>query len=354
MTTHKKEIKINPELFIMRGSKRRNARRTAKVHTPRSLKAGSIKKALMRKIKSNHSRSRTASGNNGGSVYTDDILTSSLKYLDNISKNNDKIHVNLDVPEQISLNSPFTGNTRISTTGSVTPPPPPYGCLKGGNKTTYRQWKQTQKNKIGMGPPAETIQILSDPPDRTPLSTSMPAPTYAPHPDMHTNTVFTGGVAPFPPAPVIAAPVAAAPVIAAPVAAAPGVESTGTDLSGGELSRKMKLQEAKDRYKSKQKTVEKQYATFGKQKGGKKTAKKISVLIKDNKTLKKIEHEKNMLGGHAMPKVRSYLKNRGLLKAGTTAPDEVIKELYKNAYLAGDVHNKSSDVLLHNYMAQDD
>ena len=94
---------------------------------------------------------------------------------------------------------------------------------------------------------------------------------------------------------------------------------TGTDLSGGGLSRKMKLQEAKDRYKSKQKIAEKQYATFGKQKGGKnKTARKISVLIKDNKTLKKIEHEKNMLGGHAMPKVRSYLKQRGLIKAGTT------------------------------------
>jgi len=345
MTSNKKEIKINPDLFVMRGAKKRNARRTAKVHTPRSLKAGSIKKALMRKIKSNHSRSKTGQGGGGSPAYVDDLLTSSLKYLSNISSSNDMIPVNLDIPGQIAAEKASTDTTRISAHGSVTLPPPPYGCLKGGNKSTYRQWKQTQKNRVGMDPPTETIQILPGPP-----------------PDV----AFSGGGG----ASLVDVPVVPPPRISIPdalVSAADGAggagagaggggtSTRGAGMGGGDMPRKIKLQEAKDRYKSQQKTSEKQYATFGKHKGGKnKTAKKISVLIKDSKTLKKVEHEKNMLGGHAMPKVRTYLKNRGLIKVGTTAPDEVIKELYKNAYLAGDIHNKSSDVLLHNYMAGDE
>ena len=331
MTSNKKEIKINPDLFVMRGAKKRDARKTAKVSTPRSLKSGSIKKALMRKIKSNRSRTSPEQGSDDDPAYADDMLTSSLKYLDSISSSSN-VPVSLDIPAPVALGSgtghgsghSVPGMIRISTDGGITPPPPPYGCLKGGNKSTYRQWKQTQKNRDGMDPPTETIQILPGTP-----------PSLLRSGGESTHTGET-------------------PIASPPRISIPDIPPIAMG-DASEPSRKAKLQAARDRYKSQQKIAEKQYATFGKQKGGKnKTAKRISVLIKDNKTLKKIEHEKNMLGGHAMPKVRSYLKSRGLIKVGTTAPDEIIKELYKNAYLAGNIHNKNSDVLLHNYMAKED
>jgi len=307
MPANKKEIKINPELFIPAGSRKYNARRTAKATSQgRSLKAGSIKKALLRKIKSKGGTTDDSSANKEPDVYSDDVLNKSLQYLDDISKKRgnfsiapNQIYVNLDMPPEVQPMPPQSGRatTRISSHGPIVAPPPPYGCLKGGSKSTYRQWKQTQKNsKISgqpqMGDHIETIQIIPD--------------VSEPEPPPENNA-----------------------------------------------ERKEKLRRAQNLHKSKQ-VVEKQYATFGKQKGKNKTARKISVLIKDNKTLKKIEHEKNMLDKHEIAKVRTYLRNRGLLKVGSSAPDDILRELYRNAFLAGDINNKSTDVLLHNYMANEE
>ena len=306
MPTTKKEIKINPDLFIPSGARKYNARRTAKASSHSgSLKADSIKKALLRKIKSKRSYTdNISSAGKEPEIYSDDILRKSLSYLDNISKNTNntpvapnQIYVNLDMPVEINPIPPQGTTTRISSNSAVIAPPPPYGCLKNGNKSTYRQWKQTQKNTdpLQYGGSTETIQIF---------------------------------------------PNESIPELSGPAAV-------------NNSERRKKLEEAQNLHKSKQ-ISKKQYATFGRHKSGKnKTARKISVLIKDNKTLKKIEHEKNMLDKHELSKVRTYLRNRGLLKVGSNAPDDVLRELYRNAFLAGDVHNKSTDVLMHNYMAKE-
>ena len=307
MPANKKEIKINPDLFVPAGARRYNARRTAKAASQgRSLKAGSIKKALLRKIKSKGGAADTPGPNKEPDIYSDDVLSKSLQYLDDISRKRgnfstapNQIYVDLGMPPEVQATPPAGGadTTRISSAGAIVAPPPPYGCLKGGNKSTYRQWKQTQKNSKPFGQPQpggymETIQIIPD------VARPPPAPT-------------------------------------------------------DNAERKEKLRKAQNLHKSRQ-VVEKQYATFGKQKGKNKTARKISVLIKDNKTLKKIEHEKNMLDKHEIAKVRTYLRNRGLLKVGSSAPDDILRELYRNAFLAGDIHNKSTDVLMHNYMANEE
>ena len=63
-----------------------------------------------------------------------------------------------------------------------------------------------------------------------------------------------------------------------------------------------------------------------------------------------IEKIEKKLDKHTMTDIRNYLRTRKLYKIGSTAPDEVLREIYKNAYLTGNVENNSSETLVHNYL----
>ena len=78
--------------------------------------------------------------------------------------------------------------------------------------------------------------------------------------------------------------------------------------------------------------------------------KTISVLIKDRATRKTIDQEVNLLKKHEISKIKEYLRDRGLIKIGSHAPESVLRETYENAFLTGDVINTSKENLIHNYM----
>ena len=46
-----------------------------------------------------------------------------------------------------------------------------------------------------------------------------------------------------------------------------------------------------------------------------------------------------------------YLKKHNIIKTGSPAPDSILRKLYEDSYLAGDIYNKNSDYLLHNYIS---
>jgi hypothetical protein len=96
--------------------------------------------------------------------------------------------------------------------------------------------------------------------------------------------------------------------------------------------------------KPKQKLV-KSYATFGKTKKN-----KICVLIQSNDENLKIDHEKQILSNQEISDIRNYLINHGIIKYGSTAPEHILRDMYIDASIAGDIYNKSTDVLLHNYL----
>ena len=89
----------------------------------------------------------------------------------------------------------------------------------------------------------------------------------------------------------------------------------------------------------------KQYASFGKCKSN-----TVRVLIKDRETYAKIEKDKKKLDKRPMSEIREYLRTRRLYKIGSTAPDDVLRDIYKNAILTGNVENNNSDTLVHNYL----
>lgn len=77
---------------------------------------------------------------------------------------------------------------------------------------------------------------------------------------------------------------------------------------------------------------------------------RVAVLIK-NKTVKKIiEEKKRELKGKHLHAVKKKLRKRGLIRVGTPAPEDVIRKMFEDAEAAGDVYNRSPEVLLYNYL----
>tara|TARA_A100001015_G_scaffold126591_1_gene140275 strand:+ start:3667 stop:4593 length:927 start_codon:yes stop_codon:yes gene_type:complete len=108
------------------------------------------------------------------------------------------------------------------------------------------------------------------------------------------------------------------------------------------------LQQIKDIYKKCDKKITKKKTK--KYKLGKNN-RTISVLIHNNKTRKNIQNEINELKQTKMSEIKNDLKKKGLIKVGCIAPNNILRTMYENAVLCGDVVNKSSENLIHNYMS---
>lgn len=92
------------------------------------------------------------------------------------------------------------------------------------------------------------------------------------------------------------------------------------------------------------KTTTKRFIHLGKKNG------RVGVLIKNQKTRKKILKDTYTLKKRPLSKIKHYLRKHNLIKIGSTAPEHIIRSIYENSFLSGDVYNKNVDTLLHNYM----
>ena len=82
-----------------------------------------------------------------------------------------------------------------------------------------------------------------------------------------------------------------------------------------------------------------------------KKGKKVSVLIKNNTTRKKISEEHNKLKQTNIPDIKEYLRQKNFIKAGTRAPNDVLVKMYEDTKLSGDITNKNKENLLHNFLS---
>ena len=92
------------------------------------------------------------------------------------------------------------------------------------------------------------------------------------------------------------------------------------------------------------KTTTKRFIHLGKKNG------KVGVLIKNQKTRKKILKDTNTLKKRPLSKIKNYLRKHNLIKIGSTAPEHIVRNIYENSFLSGDIYNKNISTLLHNYM----
>jgi len=76
----------------------------------------------------------------------------------------------------------------------------------------------------------------------------------------------------------------------------------------------------------------------------------VGILIRDKNTRKNIIHAQKELKKKPINDVKNYLKHHGLIKVGSTAPNDVVRRIYECSVMSGEVFNNSKDVLLHNFV----
>ena len=111
--------------------------------------------------------------------------------------------------------------------------------------------------------------------------------------------------------------------------------------------RQQKLADLKKSHKKirqTKRTTKKSTYTLGK------TGGKVSVLIKNNATRRKIKREHGLLKQKPLNEIKKYLYDKNLIKIGSTAPNDVLRMLYEQSILAGDITNVEPATQLHNFM----
>ena len=77
--------------------------------------------------------------------------------------------------------------------------------------------------------------------------------------------------------------------------------------------------------------------------------KTISILIKNNKSRKKVEDKKTEHKKTNVSTIKNYLKKKNLIKYGSSAPSKLLREMYETSELCGGISNENKDVLIHNF-----
>jgi hypothetical protein len=81
-----------------------------------------------------------------------------------------------------------------------------------------------------------------------------------------------------------------------------------------------------------------------------KHGKTISILIKNNKTRKIIQNAQRELKNVPIHDVKNALIKNNLLKLGSTAPSNVLRTMFEESNMTGDITNTGGDTFMHNYM----
>ncbi len=338
----KKTISINPKLFEINKAGKSN--KSEKKKPKGIIKPNTLKRQLMQKIK-NHKKEKSEQHQKAGNkdedntddtkkISNDSDFDNAMKDLSSIVKSakdhkktlkkakmpttgvppllqgkNDGLTskpaspspvVSISLPESLSNRPNEVAKPTVTVTASPEKVAPPYGCLKGGTKPTYKTWKNT--NRSAPIAPANKITIV----DTEPMddSKSVGSFTYRQRRLQEIKNKMKAR------------------------------EENKVKATPGRTPKKLK------------KTIKNTY-TLGK------NGKSIKVLIKNSKTRKNNQIEKNIIEQTDAKDIKIYLKNQGLMSAGSNAPMDVMREIFVSSKLSGDIENKNSDVLLNNYFSTD-
>ena len=225
----------------------------------------------------------------------------------------------------------------VGTPNWSAPPPPSYSNLKtGGTKPTYRTWlRNTQKNKhVSTVPTKPPINILEDMGQSISIDT---VPAAIPVQTIQTVLAQTAAAlsVPLPTAETTTAETTTAEPIITPSPALQTEPQKGGSRGAPPKPKRSKITRTL-KYK------------LGKHANG-----KVSVLIKNSNTRRKVQTEHAKLKQKSILDIKNHLRSKNLLKVGSEAPNDVLRHIYEQSILAGQIENKAKDTLIHNYFNEE-
>jgi hypothetical protein len=394
MSTKKKVIQINPELFKLSGGKTKKNREKKEILSLNPIVSpNNLKNKLLKRIKDHKTNElkkniiTSNSNSDSGSQYSDEFY-GAINYLSDLSKkqkqqqilNNKTLknqsniydksviptinsyNISLDLPPELSENyNPKLQSNEVFNVNYKTEDGIPYGCLKNGKKKTYREWKELTK--------IEEIPNLVRPP--TP-------------PKQNTNILLQGATP-------IVKPISK-PIVVSREERLEQIKNKLKKIQDEENALKMKnleelnkiekdmkqknsnqnilpdltdfeekktsMPDIEEMIKNREEKIEndnpKQYLKKTiKRKfilGKSDKLRKVGVLIKDKQTRKNIINTQKELKKTNITDVRKYLRQYGIIKVGSTCPADILRKTFESAMLTGEVVNTNKETLLHNFL----
>ena len=409
-----KTIEINPSLFSVGGLTKKNRSKKNKSMSVPLISPNILKNKLLKRIKDHKNKETENLENNKKNLssttkitnastdkktlsntnnYTDEF-NDSIEYLQTLSKqtkidssNNTKKEliqrktiknynsmpvVNLELPDELQETFINTNNEIITSSNIVLPNNKldnvPYGILKGGSKPTYRQWNRTQKNHEPNNNLLENNQTSEREQRLNLLKQKL----------KQQSTIVTQ---PIQVQPIQVQPIQVQPIqsqsqsqsiqiITQPIQTQVQSIQVQPNLEEILLTKNL-IQKPKQEFiinnvslnnevvgkgpekikttkKLLKKTIHKKY-TLGKSN----IKRTVAVLLKDNTTRKNIINAQKDLKAKSVNDVKTYLRHHNLIKIGSNAPNDVIRKIYESAMLAGEITNNNKDIMLHNFIKED-
>jgi hypothetical protein len=360
----KKTIQINPELFKMSKTKKNKEKKDLTLNpiiTPNNLKNKLLKRIKEHKtqeLKTDKTDNLDKNPQIQSSEYTDEFY-GALGYLSDLSKKQKSnalkerlinktlknhqsnvqplTNISLDLPPELQE----THNIIIPRSNEILKlkvNDVPYGCLKNGQKKTYREWKEiNNNNNIDVHdivrpptPPKKNIESSFSP------MQSLPKASREEHLEKIKNKLKQ----------IQNEENAKKQEILEINLGTSSLESFNQDED--EINIKEILKE-KESVKTYLKKTSKRKFTLGKSD----KLRRVSVLIKDNQTRKNIINTQKNLKKTSITDVRKYLRQHGMIKVGTTCPSDILRKVFESAVLTGEITNTNKETLLHNFLSSE-
>lgn len=389
----KKTIQINPELFKMPGNKSRKNRDKKELTINPIVSPNNLKNKLLKRIK-DHKKQEIQDLNpsnlsSSEKSYSDEFY-GALDYLSDLSKKqkvtearqrtiNTKTlknyqmpsanqHISLELPPE--LQEPIKSTMFVPQTNEVlnvnykSSDDIPYGCLKGGKKKTYREWKEL--SKPGSIDLPDIVRPPTPPKKNPEIFTSLQEETTQINLGNQTQLTreerleqIKNKLKKIQDQEIIAKQTSldnfknlektlSTPLIDTPLKELNYIDSTSTnDISIEEM-----LKEREDRKEKKtnyiKKTIKRKF-TLGKSD----KLRRVSVLIKDSQTRKNIINTQKELKKTNITDIKKYLRQHGIIKVGSTCPADILRKTFESAILTGEVTNRNTETLLHNFLSNE-
>ena len=300
-----KTIQLNPEFLSLSSRKREKTRKKREKKQKQSLgiKPNKLRKQLLARIKDHQKKAEetVATPLEPAEEEFQSEFNKSLSFLHELSKK--KKHkkelrksrrrkkapgdVATELPkEMVVMDGSVVSEVTEVVVESGSKEEPPYSTIKHGSKPTFREWRRLTQKNTDEAKKPLSIVIADGP--------------------------------------------------------------MATDKSERETALEKVKAQYKDDNPSRRPAIQKKIKTVKYHLG--KTGHKVAVLIKDRKTRKQVQHEHTLLKQKSIIEVKNYLRHRNLLKTGSDAPVDVLRQMYEQAILTGEVNNQGKETLIHNFI----